>query len=154
MDTAQGPAGGPGGAQGAQGGPRGPRGGQGGPGGPPKRPKSAFLSTRPAWPGLRPPGPWTRCGEGSGSSWPGGLGVPSAEMPAPSRVKTFWGLGYTLYWGDQYWSPGEPAPVPGPSWVLPSSWLQEAGKRPGSTFAIEVEGLKRRPPSVGGRPRP
>ena len=26
----------------------------------------------------------------------------------------------------------------------------EAGERPGSTCAIEVEGLKRRPPTVGG----
>ena len=40
------------------------------------------------------------------------------------------------------------------SWVLPSSGLQEAGKRPGSTCAIEVDGLKRRPPTVGGRPKP
>ena len=47
-------------------------------------------------------------------------------------------------------APGEPVPVPGPSWVLPTSGLQETGKRPGSSFAIEVEGLKRRPPSVGG----
>ena len=51
-------------------------------------------------------------------------------------------------------SRGERVPVPGPLWVLPTSGLQEAGKRPGSTFAIEVEGLKRRPPSVGERPRP
>ena len=40
------------------------------------------------------------------------------------------------------------------SWVLPSSGLQEAGERAGSTCAIEVEGLKRRPPTVGGRPKP
>ena len=40
------------------------------------------------------------------------------------------------------------------SWVLPSCGLQEAGERPGSTCAIEVEGLKRRPPTVGGRPKP
>ena len=40
------------------------------------------------------------------------------------------------------------------SWVLPSSELQEAGERAGSTCAIEVEGLKRRPPTVGGRPKP
>ena len=140
----QGGSGGPRGAQGGPGGPRGAQGGQGawaqgGPGGPQaqgaqKNQKSRFLSTRAAWPGLRPPGPWTCCGEG-----------PPPEMPAPSRVKGL-GFGYLPYKGDQYWSPGKPAPVP--------SWLQEAGKRPGSTFAIEVEGLKRRPPSVGGRPRP
>ena len=35
------------------------------------------------------------------------------------------------------------------SWVLPSSGLQEAGERLGSTCAIEVAGLKRRPPTVG-----
>ena len=100
------------------------------------------------------PGSWTRCGEGSGSSWPGAWGCPRR------KCQPFWhkggvgGLGYLLYYKDQYWSRGERVPVPCPSWVLPTSGLQEAGKRPGSTFAIEVEGLKRRPPSVGGRPRP
>ena len=39
---------------------------------------------------------------------------------------------------------------PGGAMVLPSSGLQEAGERAGSTCAIEVEGLKRRPPTVGG----
>ena len=82
--------------RGAQGG---PKGGSGGPGGPRgaqtnKNQKSRFLSTHPAWPGLRPPGPWTCCGEGSGSSWPGGLGVPPPEMPAPARVKS---LGFRVF---------------------------------------------------------
>ena len=31
-----------------------------------QRPKAQF---HPAWTSLRPPGPWTHCGEGSGSSW-------------------------------------------------------------------------------------
>ena len=98
----------PRGAQDGPGGPGGPalrgfRRAQGGLGGPPTRgaqgaqhpkPQIRFFEHPPC---LRPPGPWTRCGEGSGSSWPGGLGVPSPEMPAPSSVKTFWGLGYLLY---------------------------------------------------------
>ena len=44
----------------------------------------------------------------------------------------------------------ERAPVPGPSWVLPTSELWEAGERPGSACATEVEGLRRRPPTAGG----
>ena len=32
-------------------------------------------------------------------------------------------------------------------WVLPTSELWEAGERPGSACAIEVEGLRRRPPT-------
>ena len=90
--------GGPGRARGGQGGARGGQGGVRGARGGPERPaeQEAFLSTRPAWPGLRPPGPWTRCGEGSGSSWPGGLGVPPPGMPAPSRVKT---LGFRVLRG-------------------------------------------------------
>ena len=36
------------------------------------------------------------------------------------------------------------------SWVLPSSGLQEAGERPDSTCAIEVETLKHRPPHCRG----
>ena len=120
---ARGAQGGPGGPRGGQGGPgglggrgsggsggsggareaRGGRGrgrkGQGGPGGARGGPAGqkgqiSFLSTRSAWPGLRPPGPWTRCGGGSGSSWPEGLGVPPPEMPAPSRVKT---LGFRVF---------------------------------------------------------
>ena len=45
------------------------------------------------------------------------------------------------------WSRGEPAPVPGGTWVLPFLWLWKPGKRIGSLCAIEVEGLKRRPPT-------
>ena len=43
---------------------------------------------------------------------------------------------------DQYWSRGE------------ASSCEEVGRRIGSLCAIEVEGLKRRPPTVGGRPLP
>ena len=95
---------------------------------------------------------------GKTGGWGGPRGARAAQgaQGRPSRG----GSGAVLAWGpwvlspDQYWSPREPAPVPGPSWVPPTSGLQEAGKRPGSTFAIAVEGLKRRPRSVGGRPRP
>ena len=72
---ARGGEGGPGGAKGARGGQGGQRVGQGEWAKKRGKKKKHFLSTRPAWPGLRPPGPWTRCSEGSGSSWPGGLGV-------------------------------------------------------------------------------
>ena len=75
---------------------------------------------------LRPPGPWIRLVR-AGSSWPGGLGVPPPKRPVRGPLLLTW-----------------------PSWVLPTSGLQEVGKRPG----LEVEGLKRRPPSVGARPRP
>ena len=34
------------------------------------------------------------------------------------------------------------------------AWPGHGGSAGGSTFAIDVEELKRRPPSVGGRPRP
>ena len=44
-----------------------------------------FLSTHPAWTSLRPPGPWTRCGEGSGPPGLGALGF---------RV-------FTLFWGPE-----------------------------------------------------
>ena len=37
--------------------------------------------------------------------------------------------------------PIQRAPFPGPSWVLPTSELWEAGDLPGSACAIEVEGL-------------
>ena len=104
------------------------------PGGPmPSEAQGGFKGAQSAL--LRPPGPWTCCGEGSGSCWPGGLGIPPKCQRHALRFRVF-----TLL-GDQYWSPGEPALVPGPSWVLPTSWLQEAGKRPGSTFAIEFRAL-------------
>ena len=66
------------------------------------------------------------------------------KWPSGSRLS---GLGFRA--GDQYWSPAEPAPLPGLSWVLPSPGCGEAGERVGLLCAIEVEGLKRR-----GRPRP
>ena len=52
----------------------------------------------------------------------------------PSGIK---GGGGGVRYRDQYWSRGERVPVPGASWVLPTSRLQEAGKRPGSTFVME-----------------
>ena len=49
---------------------------------------------------------------------------------------------------DQYSSRGEPVPVPGP--VVGATRRRASDlERPGSTCAIEVEGLKRRP-TVGG----
>ena len=56
---------------------------------------------------------------------------PPPKMPASSGTGE--GSGYLLY-------------IVGYSWVLPTPELWEAGERPGSACAIEVEGLKRRPP--------
>ena len=54
-----------------------------------------------------------------------------------------------VYFRDQHWSRGEPAPA-GRGCYRPHG-CGEAGKRIGSLCAIEVEGLKRRPPTeVGG----
>ena len=85
-------------------------------------------------PGGTNPVPCARCGEVSGTPCAGALEVPALEKamnPEKKRV-----------------------PVPVPSWALPTPMLWEAGERPGSACAIEVEGLKRRPPNVKGWPRP
>ena len=51
---------------------------------------------------------------------------------------------------DQCWSRGERVPVPGTTCSGPHG-CGEAGERIGWLCAIEVEGLKRRPPTeVGG----
>ena len=52
---------------------------------------------------------------------------------------------------DQHWSRPELFQVRGLSWVLPHPGCAKAGEHAGSTCAIDVEELKRRPPSkVGG----
>ena len=60
-----------------------------------------------------------------------------------------WGRRVMISLTDRYWSRGERASV-----VPPISELWEVGERAGSTCAIEVKGLRRRPRTVGGRPRP
>ena len=83
----------------------------------------------------------------------GGPGGPGARGPGYPKRQRPGGSGYFIN-RDQYRSQGERVQVPGPSWALPTPMLWEAGERPGSACAIEVKALKRRPPNVGGRPRP
>ena len=59
------------------------------------------------------------------------------------------GLGYS-FCKAQYSSRAELLQLPGLSWVLQYPGCRKAGKRVASTCAIDVEGLKRRPPSNDG----
>ena len=78
----------------------------------------------------------------------GGRGSVESEPVRGAATTGSWTPGAGAL-GPQDWAArGERAPVPNPPW--------EAGERPGSACAIEVEKLKRPPPPprCRGRPRP